>query len=289
MYGHFFRSFSLSDPPFIPDCRDYPRPEVPHELEIILHYIGFIEFMVAIQPSFNLYTDVALDGQQELHLQYMQLVETRRRCRNLLRLLGNRYALYERTDDSEGHQTSPKSVIQWAKEMMAGTGTELKYNIKLAQRQKRKLFNSGMQRSVMLSNLDRVMETWSLKMGQHTGWWGAVDWKASNFLVKYCAYSYSDGSDVPSQGWIKGDDVFKGAFAVARAIKGSDDGDDRDSDDDDDDDDDENDDDEKKEDDEAEEDERQEEEDDYGLEWELGGLDRSGFDGPEFESEEETG
>jgi hypothetical protein len=105
----------------------------------------------------------------------MQLVETCRRCRNLLRLLGNHYALYECTDDLEGYQTSPKSLIQWAKGMMAGTGTELKYNIKLAQRQKRKLFNSGMQRSVMLSNLDRVIETWSLEMGQHTGWWGSVD------------------------------------------------------------------------------------------------------------------
>jgi hypothetical protein len=55
--------FHFLTPPFMLDCRDYPRPEEPHELETILHYIGFIEFMVAIQPTFNFYSDIALDGQ----------------------------------------------------------------------------------------------------------------------------------------------------------------------------------------------------------------------------------
>jgi hypothetical protein len=198
------------------DCRDYPRPEDPNELETILHFICFIEFMVAIQPSFNAHADNALDGPQELHISYMQLVETRRRCRNLLRLLDDHYALYSHTD--EGCQ-SPKSVIQWARDMMAGTGTELKQNIKLAQKQRRKIFNPCMKRPIMLSNLDRVMETWHLKMGNRTGWWGSVHWKAQDFLVKYSPYSYSDGSDVPPLGWIKGDGIFEGALAMATAMR----------------------------------------------------------------------
>jgi hypothetical protein len=201
------------------DCRNYPRPEDPNELEIILHYIGFVEFMVAIQPSFNFHTDIAFDGPPELHLQYMQLVETRHRCRNLLQLLDNCYTLYDRTDKD---RQSPKSVVQWAREMMAGTATELQHNITLAEKQGRKLFIEGMQRSIMLSNLNRVMETWSgLRMGSHTGWWGSVHWKSQDFLVQYCSkpFGYSDSSLVPRDGWIKGDAIFEGALGVARAVK----------------------------------------------------------------------
>jgi hypothetical protein len=217
------------------DCRDYPRLEDTQELETILHYLGFIEFMVAIQPSFNFYADIAAGGPQELHLHYMQLIETHCRCRNLLWLLDNRYALYERTDDLEGGQLLPKSVTQWARDMMAGTGSELKHNIALAVKQGIKLFNGSMKWSIMLSNLNRVMETWSLKMGPHTGWWGSVGWRLQDFIVKYSAYGYLNGADVPAHGWIKGDNTFEGALGMASVIKnglnddnGSEEGDDDD-------------------------------------------------------------
>jgi hypothetical protein len=201
----------------VPDCRNYLRPELSSELETILHYFGFVEFMVALQPSFNSHADIASHGSPELHLQYMQLAETRRRCRDSLRLLDGHYTVYKETDRDF---QSPKSISQWAAAMMAGTATELKENIALAKKQGRTLFNESMNRLIMLSNLARVTDTWSLTMGPRTGWWGSLDWPSASLVIRYTGtYSVSNGPPVPPQGWINGDDTFKRAFGMARAMK----------------------------------------------------------------------
>jgi hypothetical protein len=82
----------------MPDCRNYSQPELASELETILHYLCFIEFIVALQSSLNSHADIASHGSRELHLQYMQLAETWHRCRDLLRLLNGHYAVYNETD-----------------------------------------------------------------------------------------------------------------------------------------------------------------------------------------------